>query len=93
MSNNWKDDFFVRSRRIDAATEARLLKGSDTYKKRDVSEDREHLMKRKSISELIEELYDTINYAKFEIMKLEEIQRDIDHYELMLRRMESEARP
>ena len=91
MSNNWKDDFPLRVRRIHAACEARIIKGSDTYSKRDISEDKKHLMVRKSISELIEELYDVINYATFEVMKLEELQRDIDHWELKLRRVENDS--
>lgn len=91
MSINWKDDFWTRWRRIDATCMARMEKGSDTYAKTDISTDRAHLMRRKMVSDLIEELYDVINYAKAEIMHLEEIQRDIDYWEIRAKQIQQEA--
>lgn len=91
MSIDWKDDFYTRRRKIFAECDARMLKGSETYAKRDVAEDRAHLMARRSIPDLIEELFDTVNYAMTEIMRLQEVQRDIDIWTLKLQQMRVET--
>ena len=69
---NYTADYYKRAFDIFSTCTRRMRSGSDEYADRDVTVSRENLMKRDVIQEMIEEQYDTINYAVMLILQLEQ---------------------
>ena len=68
----WTDDFYRRRERILDECYLRMKQGEVEYADKDVAASRDNLMKRDLNREMIEELYDLINYAVARIIQIEE---------------------
>ena len=70
--DGWHDKYYGKREDILDECAKRMRQGEVEYADRDVTASRENLMKRDLKREMIEELYDLINYAVARIIQIEE---------------------
>ena len=68
--NAWRKKFYKECDDIDTECRERMRLGETVYRDGDITERISNLMGRDLIEAAIEELFDTLNYARAEIIKL-----------------------
>lgn len=75
--NAWRKKYYEEFDDIDVECRERMKIGQSVYREGDITERLVNLMGRDLIEAAIEELFDTLNYARSEIIKLRHIQAAI----------------